>query len=137
MDHEDITQFTIQIDGSSISEQRLNDITVKLKRELSHLKPLALDLQRDQNAPEGTMSAEAITVGAILVSVLPTMVPAVIEYLRDWCLRNANNTITIKKRSGKEEIEVTFPEDLSPERLQKLIGVVSDTIAHPKSKDQK
>jgi hypothetical protein len=55
----DVLPLTIQIDGSSMSERRLNDLTVKLKGELSHLKPLAIDLQRDRNAPEGVMSVEA------------------------------------------------------------------------------
>ena len=129
MDHDDIAQITIQINGSSISMQRLNATTIKLKSELSRLKPLAIDLQRDPHAPDGTMSVEAFTVGAMVLAVLPTAVPAIIEYLRDWCLRNTNHTITIKKRSGEEEIEVSFPEDFSSERLQKLLQVVSSNIS--------
>lgn len=137
MDHDDIAQLTIQIASSSISAQRLNATTVKLKSELSRLKPLAIDLQRDPNAPDGTMSVEAFTVGAMVLAVLPTMIPTVIEYLRDWCLRNANHTITIKKRIGEEEIEVSFPEDLSSERLQNLLKVVSSNISKSSGNDQK
>jgi hypothetical protein len=137
MDHDSITQLTVQIDGSFLSEQRLNDITLKLKADLAHLKPLAIDLKRDQHAPDGSMSVEAITAGAILIAVLPTMVPAVIEYLREWCLRNANHTITIKRRTGEQEIEVSFPEDLSSERLQRLMNVVSDTISKSNETNQK
>ena len=99
MDHSSITQLTIQIDGNSISERRLNDLTVKLKNELRNLKPLALDLPRDQNAPDGAMSVVAFTVGAITltlaVAVLPTAIPALIEFLRDWSLRNANRNRTL------------------------------------------
>lgn len=137
MEHNDIAQLTIQIDGSSISERRLNDITMKLKNELSHLRPLTIDLPRAQNVPEGAMSAEIFTIGTIILTVLPVMIPPAIEYLRDWCLRNANRTITIKRRSGEEEIEVSFPGDLSSEHLQKFIDVVSNTIVKSDGNDQK
>jgi hypothetical protein len=136
MGDNDIIQLTIQIDGSSMSERRLNDTAVKLKHELSHLKPLTVDLQRDRNVPDGAMSVEAFTLGALALSVLPTMVPATIEFLRDWCLRNANRTITIKRRSGENEIELSFPEDVSPERLQKFIAAVALDIAKPSEHDQ-
>ena len=141
MDHSSITQLTIQIDGSAISERRLNDLTVKLKNELRNLQPLALDLQREQNAPAGAMSVEAFTLGAITltlaVAVLPTTIPALIEFLRDWSTRNANRLITIKKHVGEEEIEVSFPEDLSTERLQTLIDTVAGNLASPDGKDHK
>lgn len=128
MDHDDTVQLTIQLSGDSMSERRLNATTVKLKKELSRLKPLTVDRQREPHAPDGTMSVVAFTLGALAMTVLPKAVPAIIEYLRDWSLRNKDHTITIKKRSGVEEIEVSFPQDLSSERLQRLLTVVSDAL---------
>lgn len=128
MDHDDAVQLTIQLSGDSMSERRLNETTVKLKQELSRLKPLTVDRQREPHAPDGTMSVVAFTLGALAVTVLPKAVPAIVEYLRDWSLRNKDHTITIKKRAGTEEIEVSFPQDLSSERLQRLLTVVSDAL---------
>ncbi|MCP4364852.1 MAG: hypothetical protein GY800_06075 [Planctomycetes bacterium] len=122
--------LVIKINGEEISERRLNEMTVKLKGELTNLKPLTIDLQRDTNSPNGTMSVEAITVGAISLAVLPTMIPAIIMYLRDWQLRNTNRMVTIKRRKDEEEIEVSFPENMTSERLQELINSISDNIAN-------
>lgn len=121
-------QLMIKVNGDSISERRLNEMTIVLKDELTNLKPLSIDLQRDSNVPEDVMSVTAITVGAIALAVLPTAIPALIEFLREWRLRNSNRMITIKRRSGEEEIEVSFPEDMSSKRLHELIDSISNDV---------
>lgn len=128
MQNEASLQIIVYIDGESLSERRLNEMTVNLKRELGKLKPTSIELERSDDVPDGVMSVEAITAGAIALAVLPTMVPAIIEYLRDWRLRNADRVVTIKRKVGEEEIEVSFPEDMSSDRLQELIESISKNL---------
>ncbi len=130
------TQLIVQIDGDSISERRLQELAVRLRRELTALRPVSVDLQRAPGAPAGAMAVEAFTIGALAIAVLPAMLPALIEYLREWSLRNANRTITIKRSSGEEVIEISIPEHLPSERLNELVALLSDVVEAPASPEQ-
>jgi len=121
-------EFVVLLDGDAISDRRLNEITIQLKSELEQLHLVQVDLVREVEKPDGTMSGDAFTLGAIALAVLPVTVPALIEFLRDWKLRNSNRTITIKRRIGEQEIEVTVPEDISPSQLKDFIDTVTVTI---------
>lgn len=128
MSDEQPIHLVLRIDNNSISEHRLNEMAINLRGELKKLHPVSVELEREAKVPENVMSVGAITAGAIAIAVLPTMMPAIIQYLRDWRLRNANRMITIKRKTGDEEIEVSFPEDMSSERLKELISSVSAVV---------
>ena len=121
-------KFVVVLDGDDISDRRLDEITIHLKSELEKFHLVSVDLVREVEKPDGTMSGDAFTLGAIALAVLPVTVPALIEFLRDWKLRNSNRTITIKRRIGEQEIEVTVPEDISPSQLKDFIDTVTGTI---------
>lgn len=116
------------LDRDGISDRRLDDMTIQLKSELEQIRPASVDRVRVDENPNGTMAGEAFTLGAIALAVLPVTIPALIQFLHDWKLRNANRTITIRRKIGDEEIEVTVPEDISPARLKSFIKKVTGDI---------
>jgi hypothetical protein len=85
---------------------------------LSHL-PLAAG---------GRGPAEAITLGAVALSVLPPMVPSLIDFLRGWVHRNQGLRIRLAVVGDGEE--VTFdPVRMNDKRLTALVERLRNGLA--------
>lgn len=73
---------------------------------LRNLKRSELDLQRvtlcaDVQPPEGSMSAEAVALGAVAVAVTTHVLPKLIEFLQNWALA----------RQKQREVEIEVVRD--------------------------
>lgn len=73
--------------------------------------------------PEGSKAAGAVTVGSLLVGLLPSALPQLVSYLQSWLKRGEGRTIKIKAASGEISFEVECPVDsLNPGELEKLLA---------------
>jgi hypothetical protein len=61
-----------------------------------------------------------VTVGAIAIAVLPTMLPKVLEFLQSWSLQGKGRTIKFKGKIASQQIdfEGSFGE------MQKLVELL-------------
>ncbi len=98
-------QFTVQIKLDDGDPEELDALTRQLLDELNQLDVESVDLSTLGAAPEGTKGAEAVTLGALAVAVLPALMPKIIEFCQAWALRGQGRTVKFKGKVGGQDIE--------------------------------
>jgi hypothetical protein len=114
-------QLTVQIALDESDAEELDALARQLAGELSELDIESVELARAGAAPEGTKSAEAITLGAVAVAVLPALLPKMVEFCQAWALRGQGRTVKFKGNVGGQDIEF----EGKAEDLQKILVLFS------------
>jgi len=92
--------LTIELSIDSDSNDSLDQLdlaTRNLREELYDLGVDSAERISAGEAPAGAKSADAVTVGALAVAVLPTFLPRLVEYLQSWCMRVENRKVRMWK----------------------------------------
>lgn len=106
-------EFTIQVGVMEGDTEDVDQATRQLLAELRDQDVESVELVREGDVPEGTKSADAITIGSIAVAVLPAVLPNLVEFLKSWTMRGQERTIKFKGKIEGQEIEFEGnPEDL-------------------------
>jgi hypothetical protein len=113
----ELTQLNIEISASDATEEDIDLMTRQLLSELRETDVESARLAAGGEVPQGTKSGDAVTVGSIVISALPTVLPAIIGLVQGWAARGQGRTVKFKGQieGGMVEFEG------SPEELQKLI----------------
>jgi hypothetical protein len=117
VNHPELEQLRIEISASDATEEDIDLMTRQLLSELRETDVDSAELAKDVSAPGGTKSADAVTVGSIVISALPTVLPAVVGLVEAWAARGRGRTVKFKGEIGGGMIEF----EGSPEELQKLL----------------
>ena len=72
--------------GPQADPDQTDRLTRNLIRELRELHIQSIEPVRLDNPPPGAKAGEAIALGSVVVSVLPSIIETVILFLRDWSL---------------------------------------------------
>jgi hypothetical protein len=112
-------QMTVQIALDESDAEELDALARQLAGELSDLDVESVELVRAGAAPEGTKSAEIITLGAVAVAVLPALLPKMVEFCQAWALRGQGRTVKFKGNVGGQDIEF----EGKAEDLQKILSM--------------
>ena len=133
-DSSEASSFVLQVDlGEDFDQDQLDQTTRQLKLELQDLDVESIDLVHTQKSPEGTKSAEAFTLGALAVAVLPTAIPKLIEYLQAWTMRSEGRSVKIKSQVGDKTIELEYsPKGISNQDLKELVTLLAGSMASEK-----
>jgi hypothetical protein len=117
MADEELSQYLIQISAEDATEDDIDLMTRRLLSELRETDVESAELARGGEAPSGTKSGDTITMGSIIVSTLPTVLPAVIGMVQSWAARGQGRRVKFKGtiRGGTVEFEG------SPEEWQQLL----------------
>jgi hypothetical protein len=124
------TSLTILVDaGRDTLPEDLDTLTRQLRDEISDLGVESVGLATAEVVPAGTKSMEAVTLGALAVTVLPTVLPRLIEFLQAWSLRAKDRTVKIKASVGDRSVDVEYPAGASETVVKELIQKMTDTLA--------
>jgi hypothetical protein len=124
------TSLTILVDvGRNALPEDLDTLTRQLRDEISDLGVESVGLATAETVPRGTKSMEAVTLGALAVTVLPTVLPRLIEFLQAWSLRAKDRTVKIKASVGDRSVDVEYPAGASETVVKELIQKMTDTLA--------
>lgn len=116
--------------GTEIEDDELDMQTRRLRRKLIELGVNSTGLASGEAAPEGTKSAEAVTLGSLALVVLPTFLPKVLEYLQSWTQRDESRRVKIKTQVGDRSIELEYaPSALSQDELSHLVNTLTGAMA--------
>lgn len=113
--------LTIQIALDEPDNEVLDSLARQLLDELSDQPVESVDLARSGTAPAGTKSAEAITLGALAVTVLPAVLPKLVEFCQAWALRGQGRTLKFKGNLGGQDFEF----EGKAEDLQLILAMLS------------
>jgi hypothetical protein len=121
MDISKPTQLSLEISADDASVEDIDRMTRQLLSELRDMDVESAELAKDSPAPAGTKSVDPVTAGAIVIAVLPTVLPKIVEAIQAWVLRGSNRTVKFKGKVAGQAIEF----EGSAEELQKLIASLS------------
>lgn len=124
-----ITNLMLQIGaGTDADDEELDRLTHQLLMEMKELEVESVEFVHHIQAPKGLKSAaDAITLGALAVAVLPSFLPKLVEFLQTWTMRGENRAIEIKTQFGDHAIDIKYsPQEMSPAELKRVI----ETVAH-------
>jgi hypothetical protein len=106
-------------------------LTRRLRSEIQDFGVEEVTLKTTTAVPAGTKSVEAVTVGALAITLLPQVLPRLIEFLQAWSLRGKDRTVKIKASVGDRSVDIEYPEGASEVAVQELIQRMTDTLTPP------
>jgi hypothetical protein len=123
-------QFILSIDlGEAVDNEGLDQASRELRAELMEMDLDSVEFVRAGEMQAGTKSAEALTIGTLTVTLLPALLPKLLEYLQSWSLRAENRKVTVKTQFGDRSIELEYtPSALSPEELDRLVNTLTGAL---------
>ena len=126
----EVTRFTLHVDaGADADDEELDRVTRQLREELGDLdgvepvKPVEAG-----TVPEGAKSGEVLTLGALAVTILPSVIPKLIEFLQTWSMRGENRTVKIEASMGGQSVKVEIPKSMSPDELKGLVDMLTGAL---------
>jgi hypothetical protein len=123
------TNLTIVVDGGRDAvPEDIDALTRRLRSEIQDFGVESVALSTTDSAPAGTKSVEAVTLGALAVTILPPMLPRLIEFLQAWSLRGKDRMVKIKASVGDRSVDIEYPEGASEEAVQELIQKMTDAL---------
>lgn len=109
--------------------------TNQLREQIHRMDVESVVRLRTKHNEPGSLSPDAFTLGALVIVVLPAVLPGLIEFFREWKLRGKDRTIIIEVGQGDSQIKVEFPEDMRPETLDLWIARVKQQIPTQSNND--
>ena len=126
------TTLTVVVDpGAEMLAEDLDAMTRQLRNEIEELGVESVRLATGQEAPAGSKSMEAVTIGALAVTILPAALPRLIEFLQAWTLRSKDQMVKIKASVGDRSVDVEYPAGASETVVRELIQKMTDTLSPP------
>jgi len=105
MKDESPTELLLQVKTEDGDPDEVDQLTRQLLMELREEEVESAELVRDDSLPAGAKSVEAVTIGAIVMAVVPKAVPKIIELLQAWIERGTGRRVSFKGQVGGEHIE--------------------------------
>jgi hypothetical protein len=99
--------FVLQISlGEDADAEELDRLTRQLRNELRDVSGVeGAELVRGEPAPQGAKAVDPVTLGALALVILPTVLPKLVEFLQAWVLRGQGRAIKFKGDINGRQIE--------------------------------
>jgi hypothetical protein len=119
-----VIQATPETDASD-----LDQTTRYLLAELRELDIESAELMTGDAPPVGAKTADAFSVGALVLTCLPAAIPKLLEYLQNWKKRRPDHQVKIKTQVGDRTVEVQFPPGaVSVEQLKSYVDMLTEKL---------
>ncbi len=113
MEPQELSELKLEISANDATEEDIDRMTRELLSELREMDVERVELARGGAAPSGTKGTDAITTGSIVIAVLPSLLPKIVDSVQAWVLRGNNRTVKFKGKIGGQAVEFEGPaEDL-------------------------
>jgi len=116
MDGSDPVQLNIEVSASDATEEEIDRMTRQLLSEMRELDVESARLARGGPAPVGS-KGDAITMGTIVLDILPAVLPSVLSLIQAWVSRGQGRYVKFKG------IGLEF--EGSSQELQKILEMLS------------
>lgn len=118
-------QLYLTVDEADADSERLAELTTRLQRDLHDLGAESVERPHKETPLQGA-KGEPFTIGALVLVVVPVLLPKLVEFLQGWSLRGENRKVRIKTPAGLE-IEFTPEKKFSEAELLALVEKLSET----------
>jgi hypothetical protein len=125
-------ELWVQVEASGADAEEIDRLTRGLLAELRELPVESVAIPVAGKPPTGAKAVEVAALGALVLSVLPKVLPSVIAFLQSWRKRGDGKSIKIKVLKGKRTLEVEIPAGaLRQEELHKLLASLGAPQTRP------
>ena len=127
-------RLTLSLDaGSDADAEELDRLTRQLRDELQEVPEVeSVDLLKGGAVPHGAKVADPFTLGALVLAIIPSALPKLIEVLNGWSMRGENRKVKIKTQVGDRSVEVEYaPATMSQAELKSLVETLSGALTQP------
>ena len=97
--------------GADATPEEIDELARQLLADLRQMDIDSAELLSSGPAPEGAKVADPVTLGALAVAVLPTVLPKVVDFVQAWCQRGQSRSVKFKGNIGGQDIEFEGPAD--------------------------
>lgn len=81
-----------------------------------------------QSASEGAMSGDVSTLGAVAIAVVSSLLPSIINFLKDLKLNNTSSLVKIRVKDADREVEAQFPANAKKEEIEVFAQKLMDQL---------
>ncbi len=120
MSTSELSELNIEVSSAGATEEDIDRMTRQLLSELREMDVERAELKKGTAAPDGAKAIDPVMTGSILVAVLPSVLPKIVDGVQAWALRGNNRTVKFKGRVAGQAIEF----EGSGEDLQKLLATL-------------
>lgn len=97
--------FNLTITNPNSTDDELDRLTRQLLMELKDLDVESVSMASGNEAPVGAKGLDSVTAGTIALTVMPTVLPAILEFLQAWSFQGRGRMIKFKGRLADQQIE--------------------------------
>jgi hypothetical protein len=117
----DNIELTLQVGQDDADPDDVDRDTRRLRAELQEL-PIESASLVAAKTPAGAKAGDAVTLGALVVSLAPVVVPALVEFLKSWMARKEGRTIVVKRKGTEFQIKAPLSEAAIARLVEQLAG---------------
>jgi hypothetical protein len=118
METTSLYELYLEISAEGVSAEDLDQMTREFLSELKDTEVESVSLAAGDPVPSGAKAVDPVATGALIMSVLPAVLPKIIDLVQAWMDRGKGRVVKFKGKVGREEIEFEGP----PEELKKVLA---------------
>lgn len=120
----------VSVGDGTANDEEIDRLTRRLRQQLSELDVDRVQMAQGGPAPAGAKAVDPVAVGTLVVTLLPAVVPKVLEFLHAWMLRDTGRTIKIRAAAGDRSFDVEYsPGVTSEEDVKRMLQTFADALA--------
>ncbi|MFE0553819.1 hypothetical protein ACFW3A_30880 [Streptomyces pilosus] len=97
--------------GRDSDQEELDALTLQLRERLLELDVDRVELDRSGTVPAGAKPADALAVGALVVTAAPFVLRSAVDLVRTWIETRPVRTVSITLGEDSLELEAVSPAD--------------------------
>ena len=117
----ELSELSIEISASDASQEDIDQMTRQLLSEVREMDVESAELTAGETAPVGTKAVDPVQIGSLAVTVLPALLPKLIEAVQAWAMRGSNRTVKFKGKIGGQVIDFEGPGEDWQALLARLV----------------
>ena len=126
-------QLTLEVQaGPDATPEEIDELARQLLADLRQMDVDSAELLSAGPAPEGAKVVDPVTLGALAVAVLPTVLPKLVDFVQAWSQRGQSRSVKFKGKIGGQDIEFEGPAD----ELKALISTLQTHGRHKPAAQQ-
>ena len=115
-----MASVSLVIGEGEADRERLDLITRQLRSELLEFDAENVDFI-EAPRPAHTKGAEAATLGALAVTLLPAVLPKLVDFLMAWVARGSNRSVKLKAQVGDRSIDLEYNGAVPQSEIRALL----------------
>ncbi len=118
-------KLSLVIDVIGADAEETDELANHLRSDLLDLGAESVDRVSGGTPPEGARG-DPLLLGALVLAVVPALLPKIVEFLQGWALRSRDRKIRIKTPDGLE-VEFSSEKKYSEAELFELVEKMIET----------